>query len=680
MSSTLERQMSSVHKMLNPSSIAVVGATARLQYGGRFLQAALRASDRVRVYPVNPRYEELGGVRCYPSLEALPESPDLVGLIVPYGQVLPLLEECSRVGAGSAIVISAGFAERGLEDRADLQRQVGELVRQSGVRVCGPNCLGVANVKDDIWASASSLGAKALSGPVGLVSQSGASAFGPFLTRAVDKGVGYSYIISTGNEADLDSADFIRYLVDDPDTRVIACFIEGFKDGRKFVEVARLAWERGKPIVVLKVGRSDQGARAARSHTAALTGSDEVHDAVFRQLGVIRVEEYDGLLEMAQLLAHSPAPREEGVAVVSHSGGISSLTADKCGEMGLRLPELRPETKAALDDILQGFGWAANPADVTGRANSDSFPAIMELMANEPEVGTLVVASGGQKSQARQIVELRDSTDRAVAFMSTGSQMPSVGLDLLKAANIPLFYHPEGLARGLKGLVEYHSRRRQVAGGGPPPAGAMSPQQQGEMQRMLALGRRTLTEHESKGFLAQWDIPITRERPAGTWEELMAAVGEVGYPLVLKVDSPDIPHKTEAGLVKVGISNEQELAQGYNEILASARAHYPGAGVGGPGAGDGGGRHRGHSWRVQRPHLRPGAPVRPGGNLRRGLPGRGHAGMPYHQGRRPGDGPGGEGLQAPGGLPGTTTRRPGCHRGRADEDVHPGYAAGGPPG
>ena len=372
--------------------------------------------------------------------------------------------------------------------------------------------------------------------------------------------MGYSYIISTGNEADLDSADFIRYLVDDPDTRVIACFIEGFKDGRKFVEVARLAWERGKPIVVLKVGRSDQGARAARSHTAALTGSDEVHDAVFRQLGVIRVEEYDGLLEMAQLLAHSPAPREEGVAVVSHSGGISSLTADKCGEMGLRLPELRPETKAALDDILQGFGWAANPADVTGRANSDSFPAIMELMANEPEVGTLVVASGGQESQARQIVELRDSTDRAVAFMSTGSQMPSAGLDLLKAANIPLFYHPEGLARGLKGLVEYHSRRRQVAGGGPPPAGAMSPQQQGEMQRMLALGRRTLTEHESKGFLAQWDIPITRERPAGTWEELMAAVGEVGYPLVLKVDSPDIPHKTEAGLVKVGISNEQELA------------------------------------------------------------------------------------------------------------------------
>ena len=483
MSSTLERQMSSVHKMLNPSSIAVVGATARLQYGGRFLQAALRASDRVRVYPVNPRYEELSGVRCYPSLEALPESPDLVGLIVPYGQVLPLLEECSRVGAGSTIVISAGFAERGLEDRADLQRQVGELARQSGVRVCGPNCLGVANVKDDIWASASSLGAKALSGPVGLVSQSGASAFGPFLTRAVDKGVGYSYIISTGNEADLDSADFIRYLVDDPDTRVIACFIEGFKDGRKFVEVARLARERGKPIVVLKVGRSDQGARAARSHTAALTGSDEVHDAVFRQLGVIRVEEYDGLLEMAQLLAHSPAPREEGVAVVSHSGGISSLTADKCGEMGLGLPELRPETKAALDDILQGFGWAANPADVTGRANSDSFPAIMELMANEPEVGTLVVASGGQESQARQIIELRDSTDRAVAFMSTGSQMPSAGLDLLKAANIPLFYHPEGLARGLKGLVEYHSRRRQVAGGGPPPRGRhVSPAARGDAE------------------------------------------------------------------------------------------------------------------------------------------------------------------------------------------------------
>ena len=268
--------MTSIHRMLNPESIAVVGATPRLQYGGRFLKAALRSPDGVRVYPVNPRYDEVMGVRCHPSLGDLPEGPDLVGVVVPYDRVMDVLHECVRCGAGSAVVISAGFAERGLDDRSDLQRRVGELALSSGVRVLGPNCLGVANLRTGIWATASSLAAEGKGGPIGLVSQSGASAFGPFLARALEKGIGYSYIVSTGNEADLGSADFIRYLADDPHTRVIACFIEGFKDGPKLMEAARVARERGKPIVMIKVGRSELGSRAAGSHTAALSGEDAV--------------------------------------------------------------------------------------------------------------------------------------------------------------------------------------------------------------------------------------------------------------------------------------------------------------------------------------------------------------------------------------------------------------------
>ncbi len=577
-----QEMLSSIHKMLNPTSIAVVGATPRLQYGGRFLHAALQSSDRVNVYPVNPRYEELMDVKCYPSLKDLPQAPDLVGIVVPYDRVMGILEECAQIGAGSAIVISAGFAERGTEDRRDLQHRIGDFARQSGVRICGPNCLGIANLKNNIWASSSSLGAKGISGPIGLVSQSGASAFGPFLSRAVDRGIGYSYVIGTGNEADLESSDFVRYLVDDPDTRVIACFVEGFKDGRKFLEAARLAQEKGKPIVMLKVGRSDLGSRAANSHTAALTGSDAVHDAAFKQYGVIRVEDYDALLEVAQLMAFSPAPEAEGVSVVSHSGGISSLTADKCGQMGLDLPALTEETNDALNDILKGFGWAANPADVTGLANSESFPRIMELMINEPGVGTLIIGSGMGESQARQVIELRKNTHKAIAFLWTGSQSDTAGLPLLKEANIPVFYQAEGAARGVRGLLDYHRRR---AGGGVAPDStdskveAMSDQQTEEVRRLSSLGRTTLTEHEAKGLLSHWGIPVTRERRASTWEEAASAASEIGYPVVLKVESPDILHKTEAGLVRVGIRDRDELRSAYDTIMGSARDHFPHAQV-----------------------------------------------------------------------------------------------------
>lgn len=572
-------QLQSIHRMLNPSSIAVVGATPRLQYGGRFLRAALQAADRVRVYPVNPRYDEIMGVKSYPSLQDVPEAPDVVGIVVPYHQVMPTLEECAQKQVGSAIIISAGFAERGDGGRRDLQRQIGAFARQSGIRVSGPNCLGVANVKASIWACAGSRFGMSGGGPIALVSQSGASAFGPFLSRAVDLGVGYSYIVTTGNEADLESSDFIRYLLDDPDTRVIACFIEGFKDGRKFMEVARLAAERGKPIVLIKIGRSPAGAKAATSHTAAMTGSDTVHDAVFKQYGVIRVEDYDELLETAQFLAYSPPLTKEGVSIVSHSGGISSLTADKCGQMGLQLPDLTPSSRDGLNEVLRGFGWAANPADVTTYANSESFPQILRYMVEGPEVGTLVIASSGGDSQARQVIELRDSTDRAMAFLWTGSLTATDGLNQLKEAKIPVFLSPDRLARGLRSKINYQRWRERCLKAEAEPLPPLSVWQREALQALNGLGRRTLTEHEARRFLSHWDVTGVREERATTLDEALVAAGRIGYPVVLKVESPDIPHKTEAGVVRLGVQSDVEAQQAYTEIMHNAEHHAPNAQV-----------------------------------------------------------------------------------------------------
>lgn len=576
-----DSQMGSIHKMLNPRSLAIIGATPRLQYGGRFLAAALKAKDRVRVYAVNPRYEEIMGIPSYPNVSALPEAPDVVGIVVPYHQVLDTLQECHQKGVGAAIVISAGFAERGDEERRDLQAQLGAFARDSGLRLSGPNCLGLANVKDDIWATSSSRGASGLVGSIGLVCQSGATAFGPFLVRAVDNGIGFSYIISTGNEADLDFTDFARYLLDDPATRVIAGFIEGFKDARKFLEVARLAAERGKPLVMIKIGRSELGARAARSHTAALTGADALYEAVFAQYGVVRVQNYDELLEVSQLLANTPKPGQPGIAVVSHSGGISSLTADMCGQAGLDLPVLSEPARDGINSVLKGFGWAANPADVTGYANSESFPQIMEHMLNEPQVGTLVVASAGGESQAEQVISLRDRSAKGVAFMWTGSRGEQGGLAKLKSANIPVFYTPDTLAHGLKHLVQYHAwrERRLVEGFGTAPLLAAEEDQ--VVARLQALGRAALSESESKQLIAAWGVPTTREVRVNAAEAAVQAAHNLGYPVALKVDSPDILHKTEADVIRLGLRDAEQVRLAYTTVLANARAYAPQAAISG---------------------------------------------------------------------------------------------------
>ena len=579
MSFWTDQQLASIDRMLNPRSIAVVGATPRMQYGGRFLAAAMQAAGRVNVYPVNPRYEEVQGVRCYPSVSDLPEAPDVVGIVVPYHAVLDTLRESHAKGARSAIVISAGFAERGLDDRRALQAELGHFAQESGMRVSGPNCLGLANLKDDIWASASSRGAAGLSGPIGLVCQSGASAFGPFLTRAVDEGIGFSYIVSTGNEADLDFCDFARYLLDDDDTRVIAGFIEGFKDGRKFLEVARLAAERGKPIVLIKIGRSELGSRAAGSHTAALTGVDAVYDAAFAQYGVIRVQDYDDLLQVSNLLARCPRPPRRGVAVVSHSGGISSLTADMFGQAGLDLPPLSDHARDGINGILKGFGWAANPSDVTGFANSDDFPAIMSFMAEDENVGTLVVASAGADAQAAQVIAQRDNSDKPVAFLWTGTRAAASGLPLLRQAGIPVFYVPDKLAAGVRYLNDYHDWREQrlARGFADTPALTAAPSQ----AAAKLPGSGALSEYDSKALLAACGIPVTQDVPAGDADAAVAAADRIGYPAALKIDSADILHKTEADAIRLNLSDAAAVRTAFDEIIANARRYAPDARIDG---------------------------------------------------------------------------------------------------
>ena len=582
-------QLASIHKMLNPRSIAVVGATERAQYGGRFLRAAMGSVGRgVRVYPVNPRYDELLGLKCYPSVSELPEAPDAVGIIVPYHRVIPVLRECAGRGAGSAIVISAGFSERGVDERRELQDELAAVARETGVRLSGPNCLGLANVKDDIWACSSSRleGVRLKSGGIGLVCQSGASAFGPFLSRAAERGIGYSYIVSTGNEADLDAADFARYLLDDDDTKAIAMFIEGFRDARKFLEVAKLASERGKPIVAVKIGCSELGTRAARSHTAALTGADEVYDAAFAQYGVTRVHDWDKLLETAQLLADGDPPRERGAALVSHSGGVCSLAADNLGAAGIALPPLSDSARDAINDILEGFGWAANPADITGHASRETLTPIMERMIDEPEVGALIVASSGSEEQARRVIEIRDSRRKRVLFLQTGAEMgASTGIETLRDAGVPVFASPENLASALGNLYAYRDWRVRRAS-----TGFAQPAPTTDAQRTALESLRTqkgasdgaaLSEHAAKRLISAWGIQSPPGRLARSADDAVDAAREIGYPVALKANSADLLHKTEAGAVALGLRDETAVRDAYHQATSAVGEYHPAAEVDG---------------------------------------------------------------------------------------------------
>ena len=571
-------QLKSIHLMLNPKSMAIVGATPRMQYGGRFLNAALRGKDKVRIYPVNPRYEEIQGLKSYPSVTDLPEAPDVVGIVIPYNNVLNVLQESYAKGTRAAVVISAGFSERGEQDRADLQSELTKFCRESGLRMSGPNCLGLANIKDGIWASSSSRGVAGLSGNIGLICQSGASAFGPFLVRAVDEKIGFSYIISTGNEADLDFCDFARYLIDDDSTDVIAGFVEGFKDGKKFLEVAKLALKKRKPIILIKIGKSQFGTRAAKSHTAALTGEDENYEAAFSQYGVIRVQDYDDLLQISNLFAQTGRLNSEGISVVSHSGGISSLTADMLGQAGLDLPELESKSRDGINEVLQGRGWASNPSDVTGFANSESFPSIMDNMIAGDNMGCLVVASAGGEEQISQVIEARsrylsapEGQQKQLVYLWTGSRVEESTLQKLQEAKIPLFYTPDKLGYALKHLVDYHKRADYMAQNASDSTFELSAIQKESIKHVKSLSKPQLSEDESKKLIENWGVITPQRFLTQSSDEAVEAANKLGFPVVLKVDSSEILHKTEAGVVRVNVKDDVEVRSVFNQIIDSAK-------------------------------------------------------------------------------------------------------------
>ncbi len=568
--------------LLNPGAIAVVGASERHGSAGRLVLENLRHLEyRGGVYAINPKRKEVLGFPCYPDLNSLPGPVDSVAVLLAAEKVLSALETAVEVGVQAAWVLASGFAEAGPEGKTR-QAALSRFAEETGLLVCGPNCIGVANLVDRVATYSVALSPATRAGGVSAVVQSGALCLG--LANAAR--FGFRYLISSGNEAVLNSADYIGYLAGDPHTRVIIAFMEGIRSPQKFVAAAQAAAEASKPILLVKVGRSETARRAVQAHTGSLAGADAVGDAVFRRLGVMRLDTLDELVETAELFLTCPLPEGEEVGFLSLSGGQIGLVGDLAEDLGLEFPAFSEEARQALTEILPPYSPIANPLDAWGSGDLErTYPACVEVVSREENIHLLAVSRDTPPEVASREVEQSLSVAEAAVQAAKETGKPvlffsnlSTGFHqevkkVLDAGGVPYLQGTRETLRAIQSFVRYASFRRRV--GESIAAGCPSPADLPDWRRKLQGMKGTLSEVEGRRLLAAYGIPGPREAVVTTAEEAVEASQHIGYPVVLKILSPDVQHKTEIGGVRVGLGDETAVVTAFREVMEAARRHHP---------------------------------------------------------------------------------------------------------
>jgi acyl-CoA synthetase (NDP forming) len=573
-------------RLFRPAAVAVVGAsTDESSISGQPLKFLRQHGYAGTIYPVNPKYREVRGLACYPDIGSLPSAPDVALIAVAAKRVPDVLRQCGEKGVPFAVVLTSGFAEIG-EAGERAQAEIVELAERYGIGVIGPNCQGMMNIAEDVYLGfGAPFGLAYRKGAVSLTSQSGA--FGnAVLMLAEQAGLGFRHYLSTGNESCTTTLDLVDYFIGDPGTEVIAAYVEGFKDASRFVGLGRKALAAGKPMLVWKVGNSAAGARAAASHTANLGGAPALYRAAFRQAGAIEVSDVTDLADCAHALLAKRLPRGNRVAVVTISGGAGILMADRCSDAGLELPALAPETVEKLRAIVPAFAALNNPIDFTAGILDDPamFREALKLIAADPNVdmiGLPLAAVGGAvgTTLAREVAALRKETDVPILVAwNAAEESAREAYAILAEAGVPRYDTPVRCARGFDALWQYARARRRLTEIRAEPALAIERPE----QRAAIRGRtQDLAEFEAKRVLAAYGIPVTRESLAATRDEAVRAAAEIGFPVALKIQSADIPHKTEAGGVRIGVADREAVAAAFDEIVANARRHAPDARIDG---------------------------------------------------------------------------------------------------
>jgi len=566
--------------IFKPKGVAVIGATEKEGSVGRTIVWNLMSSSfGGAIFPVNPKRRSILGIKAYPSVADIPDEVDLAVIVTPAPTVPDIIGQCVDAGVKGAIVISAGFKEIGPEG-VELERRIMEEARRGNMRVFGPNCLGVMNPITGLNATFAS--AMANPGSVGFISQSGA-----LCTAVLDwsfrENVGFSAFVSIGSMLDVDWGDLISYLGDDPRTKSIVMYMETIGNARSFLSAAREV-ALTKPIIVIKPGRTEAAAQAAASHTGSLTGSDEVLAAAFRRCGVLRVESIDDLFNMAEVLAKQPRALGPRMTIVTNAGGPGVLATDALITGGGQLAPVSDETMEKLNEILPAAWSHGNPIDILGDAGPDRYAEAIEIIANDPQSdGLLVILTPQAMTDATQTAEfIKDKFSRPAGYPFgkpilaswMGGADVATGETILNRANVPTFTNPDTAARIFNYMWRYNRRLQSLYETPSLPSGmdedAYKRFLTGEViDNVRASGRTILTEYESKQILAAYDIPTVPTRLASSADEAVAVAEEIGYPVVIKLNSETITHKTDVGGVRLDLVTADEVRYAYESMERS---------------------------------------------------------------------------------------------------------------
>lgn len=569
--------MTRLAPLINPASIAILGASADPgRVGGMPLQLLLQHGFAGAIYPINPKYQEISGLRCYPDLESLPGPVDLLAMAVAAKDVVPQLRRAASMGVRSAVVFASGFAETGTPEGIRLQEELVACVKEIGIPVAGPNCMGFANLETHAYTAFASVfrvvPPPAANRSVALVTQSGNVCASVYAAgRKLD--VGFNCVINTGNEADVEFSEYLEYFAADPSTRAIAGYVEGLRDGPRFLRVAAALREARRPLILLKVGDTDKGAEAAASHTASLAGSQAVYRAVFEEMNVQLAEDLSHLADLAYLSRFTHRTAGRRVAIITMSGALGALLADKFTQRGIDVPSLSEGVQKVLRAGIPDYGMVSNPVDVTGNVVNQMgfFRNALTALAESGDVDFVLVYAPGYllDRMAPDLIEVARTSPMLFAAIDT---LQATCREALVEGGIPVF---DDTARGvaaLSTLAHWHARHGRALAAPAAPSALPA-----ILEAAAREGRGALTEVEGKSFLSAFGVPVVEERVAASAQATAEAAQAMGFPLVLKVLSPDIAHKSEAGGVRLNIASAAEAAEAFTQIVASARRYAPDA-------------------------------------------------------------------------------------------------------
>jgi acetyltransferase len=558
--------------LLSPSSIAIIGAsTDEKKVGHMIVKNIVTQGFAGEVYPVNPKAEEILGKKVYPSVTAIPKTPDIVVIVTPGPTVPGLLEECGTKGVKDVIVISAGFGETGTDDGHKMEKEIVDIAKKHSIRLVGPNCLGVIRPSAGMNASfAENLERK---GSIALLSQSGALAVA-LLDAAAELHMGFSLVVSMGNKSVLNECDFLELCRDDPETSVIGMYVESIVDGKRFLKIAAEVCKT-KPVVLIKSGVSERGKMAVSSHTGALAGSDAAIDAACAQTGVKRAKNAEEFMDMLRTIATQPPLPSPNIAVITNAGGPGILATDAAEGKKLILAELEPATRENLKTKLPPAASVKNPVDVLGDAVADRYAAALAACADDPNVDGIAVLLTPQvmtpeEDIANAIVAERKA-HRMIPIVTSFMGKKNVGAAaaILQKNGIPNFETPE---RAIAALAALRADGKDVLHADPPAC-----HHSALAETLLKDEKGLLSEDKTAELFKLYGLPLPSAEVATSADEAVLIAKRIGYPVVAKISSPQILHKTDIGCVRVGLKNDDEVRTAFTEIMANAKKGMPSA-------------------------------------------------------------------------------------------------------